>query len=154
MYNADWYSKKFIDGLHYVLDVAKANKMNGLMCCLCEDCQNKKDCSSSITLHRHIVANGFMSNYICWTSRGKKGVGVKYSSERTSTTIASRNANRDSKVIKTASYLPTVLFWSCIISPISYSNWVFIGGGSTTPLTITPLCPLTIILSEYSRGAR
>jgi hypothetical protein len=32
MYNADRHSKEFIDGLHYFLDVAEANKHNGFMC--------------------------------------------------------------------------------------------------------------------------
>jgi hypothetical protein len=35
MYNADRRSKEFIDGLHHFLDVAKANKQNGFICCLC-----------------------------------------------------------------------------------------------------------------------
>jgi hypothetical protein len=74
MYNADRRSKEFIDSLHYFLDVAEANKRNGFICCPCRDCQNKKDCSSSRTLHNHIFANSFMSNYICWTSHGEKGV--------------------------------------------------------------------------------
>ena len=33
MYNADRRSKEFIDGLHYFLSVAEANKQNGFMCC-------------------------------------------------------------------------------------------------------------------------
>ena len=47
MYNADRRSKEFIDGLHYFLDVAEANKQNGFMCCPCGDCQNQMDYSSS-----------------------------------------------------------------------------------------------------------
>jgi hypothetical protein len=49
-----------------------ANKRNGFMCCTYIHCQNKKDYSSSRTLHCHIFANSFMSNYIlmrtspCW----------------------------------------------------------------------------------------
>jgi hypothetical protein len=54
--------------------VAEANKHNGFMCCPCRDCQNKKDYASSRTIHSHIFANSFMSNYICWTSHGEKGV--------------------------------------------------------------------------------
>jgi hypothetical protein len=73
MYNVDRRSKKFIDGLHCFLDVAEVNKWNGFMCCLCRDCQSKKDYSSSRTLHSHIFASGFIFNYICWTSHGEKG---------------------------------------------------------------------------------
>jgi hypothetical protein len=74
MYNADRRYKEFIDGLHYFLDVAEANKRNDFMCCPCIHCQNKKDYSSSRTLRSHIFANGFMSNYICWINHGEKGV--------------------------------------------------------------------------------
>ena len=74
MYNADRHSKEFIDGLPYFLDVAEANKWNGFICFLCGNFQNKKDYSTSRTLHSHIFTNGFMSNYICWTSHGEKGV--------------------------------------------------------------------------------
>ena len=35
MYNADRCSKEFIEGLHYFLSMAEANKQNGFMCCLC-----------------------------------------------------------------------------------------------------------------------
>jgi hypothetical protein len=64
MYNANRCSKEFIDGLHYFLDMAEANKRNSFVCCPCIHCQNKKDYSSSRTLHNYIFANGFMSNYI------------------------------------------------------------------------------------------
>jgi hypothetical protein len=56
------------------LDVAESNKRNGFMCCPCIHCENKKDYSSTRTLHSHICASGFMSNYICWTSHGERGV--------------------------------------------------------------------------------
>jgi hypothetical protein len=74
MYNADRCSKEFIDDLHHFLDVAEANKWNGCMCCSSRYCKNKKDHSSSRTLHSHIFVHGFMPNYICWTSHGEKGV--------------------------------------------------------------------------------
>jgi hypothetical protein len=82
MYNADPRSKKFIDGLHYFLDVAEENKRNGFMCCLCIHCQNKKDYSSSRTLHSHSFANGFMFNYICWTSPWEKGLIMEDNEEK------------------------------------------------------------------------
>jgi hypothetical protein len=74
MYNADRRSKEFIDGPHHFLDMAEANKRNGFMCCPCRYCRNKKDHSSSRTLHSHIFSYGFMPNYICWTSHGEKEV--------------------------------------------------------------------------------
>jgi hypothetical protein len=74
MYNADRRSNEFIDGLHYFLDVAEANKQNGFMCCPCRDCSNKKDYFSSRIRHSHIFANGFMSNYIYWTGHREMGL--------------------------------------------------------------------------------
>ena len=54
MYKADRRTKKFIDGLHYFLNIAEANKQNGFMCCPCLHCQNIKDYFSRTTLHSHI----------------------------------------------------------------------------------------------------
>ena len=70
MYNADRHSNEFIEGLHYFLSVAEANKhngsvaeankQNGFMCCPCVHCNNNKDYPYSRILHSHIFANGFM----------------------------------------------------------------------------------------------
>ena len=77
MYNADRRSKEFIDGLHYFLSVAEANKQNGFMCCPCVHCNNNKDYSSSRILHSHIFTNGFMEfvpgEATTWASPGTKG---------------------------------------------------------------------------------
>src|SRR6185369_8207915 len=77
MYNADRHSKEFIDGLHYFLSVAEANKQNGFMCYPCVHCKNNKDYSSSRILHSHIFANDFMEKYVCWTKHGEKGLSWK-----------------------------------------------------------------------------
>ena len=74
MYKADRRTKEFIDGLHYFLNVAEANKQNSFMCCPCLHCQNNKDYSSRTTLHSHIFCHGFMPKYLCWTKHGEKGV--------------------------------------------------------------------------------
>ena len=74
MYKADRCTQKFIDGLHYFLEVAKANQQNGFICCPCVNYENNKDYSSARTLHSHILNNGFMPKYICWTKHGEKGV--------------------------------------------------------------------------------
>jgi hypothetical protein len=44
----DRCSNEFINGIHYFIDVAEANKRNGFMSCPCAECQNKKDYSNSI----------------------------------------------------------------------------------------------------------
>jgi hypothetical protein len=74
MYNADRRSKEFIDGVHYFLRVAEANKRDGFMCCPCALCKNLKEYSSSRSLHSHLLKSGFMPNYICWTKHGETGV--------------------------------------------------------------------------------
>ncbi|XP_039822138.1 uncharacterized protein LOC120684337, partial [Panicum virgatum] len=81
MYNADRHSKEFIDGLHYFLSVAEANKQNGFMCCPCVHCNNNKDYSSSRILHSHIFTNGFMEKYVCWTKHGEQGVTMEDNEE-------------------------------------------------------------------------
>ena len=81
MYNADRRSNEFIEGLHYFLSVAEANKQNGFMCCPCVHCNNNKDYSSSRVLHSHIFANGFMEKYVCWTKHGEQGVTMEDNEE-------------------------------------------------------------------------
>ena len=77
--NREWMygnqrTSEFISGLRNFLDVAQANSENGFMCCSCVDCQNKKDYSSSKTLHSHLLRKGFMPSYNCWTKHGERGV--------------------------------------------------------------------------------
>ncbi|XP_066335752.1 uncharacterized protein [Miscanthus floridulus] len=74
IYNADRRSQDFIEGLHYFLGVAEANKRDGFMCCPCALCKNLKEYSSSMSLHSHLLKSGFMSNYICWTKHGESGI--------------------------------------------------------------------------------
>ena len=74
MYNADRRSQDFIEGVHYFLGVAEANKRDGFICCPCALCKNLKEYSSSMSLHSHLLKSGFMSNYICWTKHGESGV--------------------------------------------------------------------------------
>jgi hypothetical protein len=65
MYNADRRSQEFIDGMHYLLSVAEANKQDDFMRCPCALCKNLKEYASSRSLHSHLFKSGFMSNYIC-----------------------------------------------------------------------------------------
>src|SRR3954468_19970452 len=65
----------FIKGMHYFLNVAEANRRsNGFMYCPCSSCKNMKDYSTSKTLHVHLLENGFMPSYNCWTKHGERGV--------------------------------------------------------------------------------
>ena len=81
MYNADRHSNEFIEGLHYFLFVAEANKQNDFMCCPYVHCNNNKDYSSSRILHSHIFANGLMEKYVCWTKHGEQGVTMEDNEE-------------------------------------------------------------------------
>ena len=81
MYKAGRRTKEFIDGLHYFLNVAEANKQNGFMCYPYLHCQNNKDFSSRTTLHSHIFRHGFMPKYLCWTKHGEKSVMIEDNEE-------------------------------------------------------------------------
>nr|CAD40434.3 OSJNBa0035B13.7 [Oryza sativa Japonica Group] len=74
---ADRRSKEFIEGVHYFLRVAKANKRNGFICCPCNKCKNQKEYSVSRTIYFHLFKSGFMPSYNCWTSNGEQGVEVE-----------------------------------------------------------------------------
>ncbi|XP_066162982.1 uncharacterized protein [Oryza sativa Japonica Group] len=71
---ADRRSKEFIDGVHYFLRVAEANRQRGFICCPCNKCKNQKEYSASRTIHFHLFESGFMPSYNCWTSHGEQGV--------------------------------------------------------------------------------
>nr|CAE05049.2 OSJNBa0049H08.10 [Oryza sativa Japonica Group] len=71
---ADRWSKEFIDGVHYFLRVAEANRHKGFICCPCNKCKNQKEYSASRTIHFHLFESGFMPSYNCWTSHGEQGV--------------------------------------------------------------------------------
>nr|AAX95593.1 hypothetical protein [Oryza sativa Japonica Group]ABF97743.1 transposon protein, putative, CACTA, En/Spm sub-class [Oryza sativa Japonica Group] len=71
---ADRRSKEFIDGVHYFLRVAEANRQRGFICCPCNRCKNQKEYSASRTIHFHLFESEFMPSYNCWTSHGEQGV--------------------------------------------------------------------------------
>ncbi|XP_052137571.1 uncharacterized protein LOC127756216, partial [Oryza glaberrima] len=71
---ADRRSKEFIDGVHYFLRVAEANRQRSFICCPCNKCKNQKEYSASRTIHFHLFESGFMPSYNCWTSHGEQGV--------------------------------------------------------------------------------
>src|SRR3954467_1701940 len=66
---------EFITGMHNFLHVTEANmQSNGFICCPCNVCKNMRQYSTSKTLHVHLLENGFMPNYNCWTKHGERGV--------------------------------------------------------------------------------
>ena len=81
MYNADRRSNEFIEGLHYFLFMAEANKHNSFIYCPCVNCKNNNNYSSSRILHSYIFTNGFMEMYVCWTKHGEQGVTMEDNEE-------------------------------------------------------------------------
>nr|AAX92860.1 transposon protein, putative, CACTA, En/Spm sub-class [Oryza sativa Japonica Group]ABA92603.1 transposon protein, putative, CACTA, En/Spm sub-class [Oryza sativa Japonica Group] len=71
---ADRRFKEFIEGVHYFLRVAEANKRNDFICCPCNKCKIQKKYSASRTIHFHLFESGFMPSYNCWTSHSEQGV--------------------------------------------------------------------------------
>ena len=66
---------EFIDGMHNFLHVVEANKpKNGFIRCPCSAYKNMSDHSTSKVIHSHLLHNGFMPGYYCWTKHGKTGV--------------------------------------------------------------------------------
>ena len=66
---------EFINGMHHFLNVAKLNKLkNGFIFCPCDDCRNKRNYPCARTIHSHLLREGFMPNYFCWTKHGETGV--------------------------------------------------------------------------------
>ena len=73
---------EFIDGMHRFLDVVKLNKLkNGFMICPCDECRNTRNYPSVRTIHSHLLRQGFMPNYFCWTKHGERGVMMEDSEE-------------------------------------------------------------------------
>jgi hypothetical protein len=67
MYNTDRPSIDFINGVHEFINVAKKHKNEGIFRCPCQICKNKKDYSSTRTIHGHLLQSSFMPNYNVWT---------------------------------------------------------------------------------------
>jgi hypothetical protein len=72
---------EFITGLQGFLCVADANKRNGFVVYPFSVCKNKKNYSSSRTLHVHLLRHGFRPNYNCWTKHGERGVTMEDNEE-------------------------------------------------------------------------
>ena len=77
----DRRTTEYITGLNNFIGVVQANSLNGFMCCPCVVCQNKKDYSSSKTLHTHLLQYGFMPSYNCWTKHEERGVMIEDNEE-------------------------------------------------------------------------
>ena len=74
MYMTDRRSMEFIDGVHKFIKVAEKHKYGGFIRCPCKICKNKKENSSSRTIHSHLFSSGFMPNYYIWTKHGERGI--------------------------------------------------------------------------------
>ena len=83
MYNADRRSMEFINGVHEFINAAKKhNKHGAFFHCPCRICNNKKNYSSTRTIHSHLFQNGLMPNHNVWTEHGKRGTMLKNDDEK------------------------------------------------------------------------
>lgn len=67
MYNVDRCSKEYIEYVHYFVKTLGTHKQRDFICCLCRDCKDEGEYSSSTPIHLHLLQKGFMPIYICWT---------------------------------------------------------------------------------------
>jgi hypothetical protein len=74
MYNANWRSMEFINGVHEFIDAAKKHKHGGFFHCRCRMCKIEKDYSLKRTIHGHLFKNDFMPNYNVWTEHRERGI--------------------------------------------------------------------------------
>ena len=60
MYMMDRRSMEFIDGVHEFIKVAENHKYGGFVHCLCKNCKNEKDYSSSKTIHSYLFSSAII----------------------------------------------------------------------------------------------
>ncbi|KAK1631148.1 hypothetical protein QYE76_005463 [Lolium multiflorum] len=65
---------EFTSGLDNFIAVAEANKHGGFIYCPCVDCKNIVNYAHSSVIHSHLLREGFMPSYYCWTKHGERGV--------------------------------------------------------------------------------
>ena len=93
MYMADRRLKEFIDGVHEFIEVAEKHKYGGFVHCPCKFCKNRKDYSSSRTIHSHLFSSGFLQNYYVWTKHGERGIMLDNNEEEEEDRISDFAAN-------------------------------------------------------------
>src|SRR3954469_19043436 len=71
----------FIAGMHKFIDVAEDNKVDNFMPCPCVDCRNIKEYTNSRTIQFHLLRQGFMPVYYCWSLHGERGVTMEDNEE-------------------------------------------------------------------------
>ena len=74
MYDASCVSTEYKNGMDCFLVQAtthKSNTQSQYMCCLCVDCENKKQFSATQQIHSHLMPRGFMPGYTHWTEHGE-----------------------------------------------------------------------------------
>ena len=77
----DRRTSEYIKGVHNFLEVAEAKKQNGVICCACPICGNRKSYSDRKILHSHLLYKGFMPHNNVWTKHGELGVMMEDSEE-------------------------------------------------------------------------
>jgi hypothetical protein len=74
MYNTARTSSTFINGLKSFLEVAEANRVrvgDQMIWCPCMSCKNFKLVESCDIIQHHLISNGFVPRYTCWSRHGE-----------------------------------------------------------------------------------
>nr|CAE02226.2 OSJNBb0015C06.4 [Oryza sativa Japonica Group] len=75
MYYAHCSSTEYREGVTEFVTFAKndrKSRMSMHMLCLCRNCKNEQMIVNSDEVHAHLIMNGFMKKYTCWTKHGEQ----------------------------------------------------------------------------------
>ncbi|KAK9070275.1 hypothetical protein SSX86_010675 [Deinandra increscens subsp. villosa] len=98
MYKTTRSSSIYMMGVQKFLSVAEANRMNegsGVIFCPCNVCKNFKSFDAIGIIEFHLVQNGFMPRYTCWSMHGESRLDQATSSMTMSTNNNERHLGDD-----------------------------------------------------------
>ncbi|KAJ0463346.1 putative Transposase-associated domain-containing protein [Helianthus annuus] len=84
MYKTSHTSNIYIEGVRSFIKAAEANRVNKgnrLICCPCEQCKNFQSYNAE-DIEFHLLQNGFMPRYTCWSRHGESLLDWSTSSTR------------------------------------------------------------------------
>ncbi|KAL7588025.1 hypothetical protein Lser_V15G35834 [Lactuca serriola] len=100
MYNTSRFSQFYIEGVQTFIRVAEENRLekgSGSICCPCNVCKNFKTFNCTEEIEYHLLQNGFVPNYTCWSRHGETLLDCSTSS--TNLHINNSTCNKDSYVV-------------------------------------------------------
>nr|ABF96285.1 transposon protein, putative, CACTA, En/Spm sub-class [Oryza sativa Japonica Group] len=75
MYHVHRSSIEYREGVNEFVTFAendRKSRMSMYILCPCRDCKNEKMILDSSEVYSHLITNGFMKKYICWTKHGEQ----------------------------------------------------------------------------------